>query len=59
MTSGANSRFRDHCLAVIRLTAHAATARVLHVTVSVDAFMNEYIRRYSERDVEGVTELCL
>lgn len=26
---------------------------------TVDAFMDEYIRRYSERDVEGVTELCL
>jgi SnoaL-like domain len=25
---------------------------------TVDAFMDEYIRRYSERDVEGVTELC-
>ena len=24
-----------------------------------DAFMDEYIRRYSERNVEGVTELCL
>ena len=26
---------------------------------TVDAFMDEYIRRYSERDVEGVAELCL
>jgi hypothetical protein len=26
---------------------------------AVDAFMDEYIRRYSDRDVEGVTELCL
>src|SRR5262245_28712714 len=26
--------------------------------LSVDAFMDEYIRRYSERDVEGATELC-
>jgi SnoaL-like domain len=25
----------------------------------VDEVMDEYIRRYSERDVEGVTELCL
>ena len=26
---------------------------------TVAPFMDEYIRRYSERDVEGVTELCL
>ncbi|HEV8104884.1 MAG TPA: nuclear transport factor 2 family protein [Gaiellaceae bacterium] len=26
---------------------------------TVDAFMDEYIRRYSDRDLEGVTELCL
>jgi len=25
----------------------------------VEAFMDEYIRRYSERDLDGVTELCL
>jgi hypothetical protein len=29
------------------------------VQATVDAFMDEYIRRYSERDVDGVTELCL
>ena len=29
------------------------------MSTGVDAFMDEYIRRYSERDVEGVTELCL
>ena len=26
---------------------------------TLDAFMDEYIRRYSERDVDGVAELCL
>ena len=26
---------------------------------TVDAFMDEYIRRYSERDVDGIAELCL
>jgi SnoaL-like domain len=26
---------------------------------TIDAFMDEYIRRYSERDVEGVADLCL
>jgi hypothetical protein len=26
---------------------------------TVDAFMDEYISRYSRREVEGVTELCL
>jgi hypothetical protein len=26
---------------------------------TIDEVMDEYIRRYSERDVEGVTELCL
>ena len=29
------------------------------VQATVDAFMDEYIRRYSERDVDGVTELCV
>jgi ketosteroid isomerase-like protein len=28
------------------------------VSASVEAVIDEYIRRYSERDVEGVTELC-
>jgi SnoaL-like domain len=35
------------------------TARVQTVPVAVPEFMDEYIRRYSERDVEGVMELCL
>lgn len=26
---------------------------------TVDSFMDEYIHRYSERDVEGVADLCL
>ena len=30
----------------------------MRVPDTVDAFMDEYIRRYSARDVEGVTELC-
>ena len=34
-------------------------ARVGSVTATVDSFMDEYIRRYSERDLEGVTEFCL
>jgi ketosteroid isomerase-like protein len=42
-----------------RLTVSVATARVLRVSATVDAVMDEYIRRYSERDVEGVTEFCL
>ena len=29
------------------------------VPAIVDGVMDEYIRRYSERDVEGVTDLCL
>ena len=41
------------------LTVPAATERVLTVEATVAPFMDEYIRRYSERDVEGVTELCL
>jgi hypothetical protein len=28
------------------------------VSNTVDAFMDEYIHRYSTRDVDGVTELC-
>ena len=35
------------------------SAKVLRVPATVDEVMDEYIRRYSERDVEGVTELCL
>jgi SnoaL-like domain len=34
-------------------------ARVPSVSATVDEFMDEYIGRYSERDVNGVTELCL
>jgi hypothetical protein len=41
------------------LTVFATTARVLAVTPSVVAIFDEYTRRYSERDVEGVTNLCL
>jgi hypothetical protein len=37
----------------------AATARVGSVAAGVESFMDEYIRRYSERDVQGITELCL
>lgn len=33
--------------------------RVVAVAETVDAFMDEYIRRYSERDVDGIAELCL
>jgi hypothetical protein len=29
------------------------------VPAPVEEMMDEYIRRYSDRDVEGVTELCL
>ena len=29
------------------------------VPATVDAVMDEYIGRYSERDLDGVTELCL
>lgn len=32
---------------------------VVLMQTTVDPFMDEYIRRYSERDVEGVTDLCL
>jgi hypothetical protein len=31
----------------------------LAVTLAVQPTVDEYIRRYSERDVEGVTDLCL
>jgi SnoaL-like domain len=41
------------------LTVLGASARVRTVPTTVAPFMDEYIRRYSERDVEGVTELCL
>jgi hypothetical protein len=29
------------------------------MTSDIDSLMNEYIRRYSGRDVDGVAELCL
>ena len=29
------------------------------MTATVDSFFDEYTRRYTERDVEGVTNLCL
>ena len=43
------------------LISRPRSAKVLRMSESetVDAFMDEYIRRYSERDVEGVTKLCL
>src|SRR5437764_9215297 len=47
------------CCLLLGFTAPSATARVVPVTAEVDAFMDHYIRRYSERDVEGVAELCL
>ena len=39
------------------LTAVSTTARVLAVPPSVVSIFDEYTRRYSERDVEGVTDL--
>jgi hypothetical protein len=41
------------------LTAFPMSAKVLRVPATVDEVLDEYIRRYSERDVEGVTEFCL
>ena len=41
------------------LTACPTGAKVLRVPATIDEVMDEYIRRYSERDVEGVTEYCL
>ena len=31
----------------------------LPMSATVDSFLDEYARRYTERDVEGVTNLCL
>ena len=41
------------------MTVYPTTATVVSVEATVDAVMDEYIRRYSERDLDGVTELCL
>jgi hypothetical protein len=41
------------------LTARCETARVFAVNASVVSTFDEYTRRYSDRDVEGVTDLCL
>src|SRR5262245_25947014 len=41
------------------LISSPRSASVPRMPETVDAFMDEYIRRYSERDVEGVTELCV
>jgi hypothetical protein len=40
------------------LTYPPPSAKVPRVPDTVDAFIEEYIRRYSARDVEGVTEFC-
>jgi hypothetical protein len=40
------------------LTSAPTSAKVPRVPDTVDAFIEEYIRRYSARDVEGVTEFC-
>jgi hypothetical protein len=42
----------------IRLTHSAPTAKVALVA-PVDSFIQEYGRRFSQRDVEGVTDLCM
>ena len=41
------------------LTGSRTTDRVLPVTATVDSLFDEYARRYEERDMEGVTNLCL
>jgi SnoaL-like protein len=41
------------------LTPFPMSAKVIRVPATVDEVMDEYIRRYSERDVEGVAEFCL
>src|SRR3954454_20315830 len=40
------------------LTGAATAATVLFVSATVDAFLDEYIRRYAAGDVRGVTNLC-
>jgi hypothetical protein len=41
------------------LTAPCEAARVFAVTGSIESTFDEYTRLYSDRDVEGVTDLCL
>jgi hypothetical protein len=41
------------------LTAPCRTARVFALPSSVVSTFDEYTRLYSDRDVEGVTDLCL
>lgn len=45
--------------AAFTLTRPETSARVRPMTDTVDSIFDEYARRYSERDVEGVAELCL
>jgi len=40
------------------LTGAARAAIVLGMSATVDSFFDEYIERYTERDVRGVTNLC-
>jgi hypothetical protein len=40
------------------LTGAATAATVLFVSATVEAFFDEYIRRYADGDVRGVTNLC-
>ena len=45
---------------VTQLTASPTAARVRRaLTLTVDSLIEEYHRRYAERDAEGVTNLCL
>ena len=40
------------------LTGSVTAVTVLFVSATVDSFLDEYIRRYTEGDVRGVTNLC-
>jgi hypothetical protein len=43
----------------LTLTARCETARVFAVAANIVSTFEEYTRLYSDRDVEGVTNLCL
>ena len=42
----------------LRANVNRSVTMSFSCKTTVDAFMDEYIRRYSERDVEGVTDIC-
>ena len=59
LPSAVDASRRRTCASSNTPSLGTSVTRVVAVAETVDAFMDEYIRRYSERDVDGIAELCL